>query len=59
MMMSKLVGENLKKKLFIFFELSFFADLTLKICNHDISKMITARSFKLGQLIEDDEKINL
>ena len=28
---------------------------TLKICNHDISKTITARSFKLGQLIENDE----
>ena len=28
---------------------------TLKICNHDISKTITARSFKLGQLIEDDK----
>ena len=28
---------------------------TLKICMHDISKIITARSFKLGQLIEDDE----
>ena len=28
---------------------------TLKICNHDISKSITARSFNLGQLIEDDE----
>ena len=27
---------------------------TLKICNHDISKTITVRSFKLGQLIEDD-----
>ena len=24
---------------------------TLKICNHDISKTITARSFKLGQLM--------
>ena len=31
---------------------------TLKICIHDISKTIIARSFKLGQLIEDDEKIN-
>ena len=31
---------------------------TLKICNHDISKGITARSFKLGQLIEDDQEIN-
>ena len=28
---------------------------TLKIYNHDISKIITARSFKLGELIEDDE----
>ena len=28
---------------------------TLKICIHDIPKTITARSFKLGQLIEDDE----
>ena len=28
---------------------------TLKICNHDISKSFTARSLKLGQLIEDDE----
>ena len=28
---------------------------TLKICNHDISKSITSRSFKLGQLIEDEE----
>ena len=30
----------------------------MKICNHDISKSITARSFKLGQLIEGDEWIN-
>ena len=28
---------------------------TLKNCIHDILKTITARSFKLGQLIEDDE----
>ena len=28
---------------------------TLKICDHDIAKNLTARSFKLGQLIEDDE----
>ena len=28
---------------------------TLKICNHDIANTLTARSFKLGQLIEDDE----
>ena len=31
---------------------------TLKICKDDISKIITARSFKLGQLIEDDKEIN-
>ena len=30
----------------------------LKICIHDISNTITARGFKLGQLIEDDEEIN-
>ena len=29
--------------------------LKVQICNHDISKTITARSFKLGELIEDDE----
>ena len=45
----------LRKVIFIFFELSPFADLALKICNHDILETITARSFKLGQLIEDDE----
>ena len=32
-----------------------FEGLKVQICNHDISKTITARSFKLGQLIEDDE----
>ena len=31
---------------------------TLKICIHDILKIITARSFELGQLVEDDEQIN-
>ena len=57
-MMSRLICENEKKSYFIFFELSPFADLDFEICNHDISKSITARSFKLGQLIEDDECIN-
>ena len=44
------------KKIFLFF--SNYPPLliwTLKICNHDISKRITVRSFKFGQLIEDDE----
>ena len=43
-----------KKKGFIFFNYLPLQIRTLKICNHDISKSITARSFKLGQLIEDD-----
>ena len=54
-MMSISIGENLKKS---YFNLSNYLPLqirTLKICNHDISKSITAGSFKLGQLIEDDE----
>ena len=36
-------------------ELCPFEGLKVQICNHDISKTITARSLKLGQLIEDDE----
>ena len=46
------------KKVIFFFELSPFADLDFEIFIHDISKTITARSFKLGQLIEDDDEIN-
>ena len=50
---------QIKKKVkFIFFSNYMYLPLqirTLKICNHDISKSITASSFKLGQLIEDDE----
>ena len=57
-MMHKLIDENLIKSYFIFFKLSPFADLDSKICIYDISKTITARSFKLGQLIDDDEEIN-
>ena len=55
-MMSRLIGENLKK-IVIFSTYLPLQIWTLKICNHDISKSITARSFKLGQLIEDDEEI--
>ena len=54
-MMSRSIGEHSKKVFLLFFELSLFADLDFEICNHDISKTITARSLKLGQLIEDDE----
>ena len=47
-----------KKKVFYFSNYLPLQIWTLKFCNHDISKTITARSFKLGQLIEDDEQIN-
>ena len=58
-MMSKLIDETFKKSYFYFFSNYLPLQIwTLKICIHDISKTITARSFKLGQLIEDDEEIN-
>ena len=53
--MSRSIGENLKKYVYFFLNYLPLQIMTLKICNHDISKSITARSFKLGQLIEDDE----
>ena len=56
-MMSRLNGMKIKKKKVILF-LSKYLPLqirTLKICYHDISQSITARSFKLSQLIEDDK----
>ena len=57
--MSRSIGKNLKKKLFYFFSNYLPLQIwTLKICNHDISKNITARSFKVSQLIEDDKEIN-
>ena len=50
---------KIKEKVFLFFSNYLPLQIwTLKICNHDISKTITARSFKLGQQIEDDELIN-
>ena len=58
MMMSRLLGENLRKSYFIFFSNYLPMQIwTLKICNHYILKTITARSFKLGQLIEDDKRL--
>ena len=57
-MMSRSIGENLKK-FFLFFSNDLPLQIwTLKICIHDISETIIARSFKLSQLIEDDEQIN-
>ena len=58
-MMSRSIGENLGKVILFFSNYLPLQIWTLKICNYDISKTITARSFKLGQLIEDDEEINL
>ena len=49
---------KIRKKVILFFSNYLPLQIwTLKICNHDtcILKSITARSFKLGQLIEDDE----
>ena len=54
-MMSRSIAENVKKSYFIFFHYLPLQIWTLKICNHDIAKTITARRFKFGQLIEDDE----
>ena len=50
---------KIEKKLFYFFSNYLPLQIwTLKICIHDISNTITARGFKLGLLIEDDEEIN-
>ena len=50
---------KIKKEVIVFFTNYLPLQIwTLKICNHDISKIITARSFKLYQLIEDDKEIN-
>ena len=50
---------KIKKKVILFFSNYLPLQIwTLKICNHDISKTITASSLKLGQLIDDDEEIN-
>ena len=57
-MMSRSIGENLKKKCVFFLNYLPLQIWTLKICIHDISNTITARGFKLSQLIEDDEEIN-
>ena len=47
---------NFKKKVILFFSTYLPLQIwTLNICVHDILKSITARSFKLGELIEDDE----
>ena len=50
---------KIRKKVILFFSNNLPLQIwTLEICIHDISNTITARSFKLRQLIEDDEEIN-
>ena len=44
-----------KKSYFIFSSYCSLQIWSLKTCHHDISKIIVARSFKHGQLEEDDE----
>ena len=44
-----------KEQIFFFSNYLPLQIWTLIICIHDISKTITARSFKLGQLIDDAE----
>ena len=54
-MVSRLPNENLKKKVYYFFSYFPLQVLALKTCSQGISKTITASSFKLCQLIEDNE----
>ena len=54
-MMRRLPGDFFLIKLFYFFELFPFAKLAIEICNSDISKIVIARSFKFGQLIQVGE----
>ena len=51
-MMSRLPSDNLKKNILF---LSNYLPLQIWTLNQDISKSIIARSFKHGELIEDDE----
>ena len=46
-------------KIYFFFSIYLRLQIwTLNICYHYISKTITAKSYKLVQLIEDGEEIN-
>ena len=56
--MSRSIGENLKKVIYFFSNYLPLQIWALKFCNHYISKTITARSFKLGQLKEDQSRTN-
>ena len=51
----KVTWLTFKKSYFIFLSYCLLQMLALKTCNQDISKTITASSFNLVQLIEDNE----
>ena len=53
--MSRSIGENIKKVILFISNYLPLQIWTSKICVNDFYKTVTARSFKLGQLIEDDE----
>ena len=57
--MSRLPGVFLSKKLFYFLGLLPFESLGIENLKSRHLKTIIARSFKLGQLREDDERITL
>ena len=54
MMISRIIGENLRR-VFFFFNFLYLQIWASKICNQDILKTITARSFKLGKVKEDNK----
>ena len=47
--------KNYKKNVVVFSSYCPLQILALKTCHQGISKIIVARSFKHGQLVEDDE----
>ena len=53
--MSRSIGESLKKVTLFFSNNLPLQIWSLKNCVNDILKSIKARSFKLGELIVDDE----
>ena len=53
--MTKLPGGNLKKSYLFYSSYCPLQIWSLKTCSQDISKIIIASSFKLGQLIDDEE----
>ena len=57
-MVSRLPG-GIKKNCLIFLSYCPSQIRPMKFCNHDNSKIVIARSFKFGQLIQNVEASNL